>query len=126
MNKFGNLLIVGKSLLVVPFSVEIFFIAAVSNRVWKNAEECQLLVEASDAFGSRVMKSPRPVIAENVAKRFGVTIEEVLSTAPINHFISYETGRTLQYAYIQYVPIFIFLNCIVAVSQTTDARKLCI
>ena len=88
LKTFAYLLIVGKSFLVVPFSVKILLIAAVSNRVWKNTEERQLLIEPGDAFGSRVMKSPRPVIAENVAKRFWVAIEEILSTSP-TEFISY-------------------------------------
>ena len=82
MNEFVNLLIVCKSLLVVAFSVEILLVAAVSNRVWKYSEERQLLVESGDAFCSRIMKSPRPVVAENVAKCFRVAIEEILPTSP--------------------------------------------
>jgi len=98
----ADLLIVDKSFLVVTSSVEILLIAAVSNRVWKYAEECQLLVEPGDALCSRIMKSPRSVVAENVAKRFRIAIEEVLSTSPTDQFYFAQTGKTTNISYCAY------------------------
>jgi len=98
-----DLLIVGKSFLVVAFSVEILFIAAVGDRVRKYPEERQLFVEAGDAFRSRIMKSSRPVVAENVSKRFRVAIEEILpphANRPIS--FSHETGKAPNKSYFAY------------------------
>ena len=45
------------------------------------------------------MKSTGPVVAEDVAKRFRVAIEEVLQTSPTADLISHKTGKTANNSY---------------------------
>jgi len=94
----SDLLIVGESFLIVAFPVEILFVAAVGDRVRKYSEERQLLVKPGDALRSRVMKSTGPVVAKDVAERFRVAIEEILSHArTATEPISFRTKQAKQF-----------------------------
>lgn len=63
--------------MTVVQNVEVYLHAAVSNDLWHNAIEGQLLVEGLDALMSGVVELSGAVKVQNVSEHFRVSVEEI-------------------------------------------------
>lgn len=57
--------------------MQVYLHAAVSNDLWHDAVEGQLLIEGLDALVSRVVELPSAIKVQNVPEHFRVSVEEV-------------------------------------------------